>query len=157
MRVGRGARGSARVFSLLLHSGGAVCLDVINQTWSPMYGELMVVKDSGGGAGRREPRRVRPLHEALTPRRADLVNVFETFLPQLLLYPNPADPLNGEAASLLMRDPQRYAARVREYVERFAKPGALAAPSRGGEAEGSDEEVGEWESSDDEAAGKMDE
>ena len=45
--------------------------------------------------------------------RSDLVNVFEVFLPQLLLYPNPADPLNGEAAALLMRDPERYAERVR--------------------------------------------
>ena len=43
----------------------------------------------------------------------DLVNVFEVFLPQLLLYPNPADPLNGEAASLLMREPQSYNQRVR--------------------------------------------
>ena len=51
---------------------GSVCLDVINQTWSPMY---------------------------------DLVNVFEIFLPQLLLYPNPTDPLNGEAAALLLRQP----------------------------------------------------
>ena len=61
-------------------SSGAVCLDVINQTWSPMF---------------------------------DLVNVFEVFLPQLLLYPNPSDPLNGEAAALLMRDPGQYAARIR--------------------------------------------
>lgn len=43
----------------------------------------------------------------------DLVNVFEVFLPQLLLYPNPADPLNGEAASLLMREPQSYNQKVR--------------------------------------------
>ena len=44
---------------------------------------------------------------------ADLINVFEVFLPQLLLYPNPSDPLNGEAASLLMREPQMYNQRVR--------------------------------------------
>ncbi|KAH9317299.1 hypothetical protein KI387_019068, partial [Taxus chinensis] len=59
---------------------GSVCLDVINQAWSPMY---------------------------------DLSNVFESFLPQLLLYPNPSDPLNGEAASLLMRDANLYEQKVK--------------------------------------------
>jgi ubiquitin-conjugating enzyme E2 H len=66
---------------------GSVCLDVVNQTWTPMY---------------------------------DLVNVFEVFLPQLLLYPNPSDPLNGAAAALMMRDPQAYRDKVREYVVKFA-------------------------------------
>lgn len=71
---------------------GTVCLDVINQTWSPMF---------------------------------DLLNVFEVFLPQLLLYPNPTDPLNGEAAALMMREPEQYAARIRECVQKYAQ----AAPS----------------------------
>jgi len=66
---------------------GSVCLDVINQTWSPMY---------------------------------DLVNVFAVFLPQLLLYPNPSDPLNGEAAALLLSNPKAYQERVKEYVKRYA-------------------------------------
>lgn len=44
---------------------------------------------------------------------ADLVNVFEVFLPQLLLYPNPSDPLNGEAAALMMRDRTAYDQRVK--------------------------------------------
>lgn len=61
-------------------SSGSVCLDVINQTWSPMY---------------------------------DMVNIFEVFLPQLLRYPNPADPLNGEAAAMLMREPKNYEVKVK--------------------------------------------
>lgn len=66
---------------------GSVCLDVINQTWSPMF---------------------------------DMINIFEVFLPQLLRYPNPTDPLNGEAAALLMREPECYDAKVREYVAKYA-------------------------------------
>ncbi|TMW56509.1 hypothetical protein Poli38472_006519 [Pythium oligandrum] len=66
---------------------GSVCLDVINQTWSPMF---------------------------------ELVNVFEVFIPQLLRYPNPSDPLNGEAASLLMKDADAYNAKVKEYVRNYA-------------------------------------
>ena len=45
--------------------------------------------------------------------RADLINVFEVFLPQLLLYPNPTDPLNGEAAALMMRDREHYEQKVK--------------------------------------------
>lgn len=51
----------------------------------------------------------------------ELINIFEIFLPQLLRYPNPADPLNGEAAALLMRDPKAYAKKVESYVERYAQ------------------------------------
>lgn len=43
----------------------------------------------------------------------DLVNVFEVFIPQLLLYPNPSDPLNGEAAAMMMRDRTAYEQRVK--------------------------------------------
>jgi len=68
-------------------ASGSVCLDVINQTWSPMF---------------------------------DLKNIFEVFLPQLLLYPNPADPLNSEAASLLLKDEESYKAKVRDYVSKYA-------------------------------------
>ncbi|CAL9758343.1 unnamed protein product [Musa acuminata subsp. burmannicoides] len=67
---------------------GSVCLDVINQTWSPMF---------------------------------DLVNVFEVFLPQLLLYPNPSDPLNGEAAALMMRDRPAYEQKVKALNENHLK------------------------------------
>ncbi|KAG6784786.1 hypothetical protein POTOM_010495 [Populus tomentosa] len=157
---------------------GSVCLDVINQTWSPMF---------------------------------DLVNVFEVFLPQLLLYPNPSDPLNGEAAALMMRDKPAYEQRVKgilslsnpeqcsillflllyidirllhsvvdvfsalhfnlicahltlplpslapqpEYCEKYAKPEDIGAAP---EEESSDEELSEdeYESLDDEMAGQAD-
>lgn len=74
---------------------GSVCLDVINQTWSPMF---------------------------------DLVNIFETFLPQLLRYPNPSDPLNGDAANLLLRDPAAYNKKVEDYVLRYASAGSQSRP-----------------------------
>lgn len=64
----------------LVNRSGSVCLDVINQTWSPMY---------------------------------DMINIFEVFLPHLLRYPNPSDPLNGEAAALMLRDPKGYEAKVK--------------------------------------------
>ncbi|XP_047338214.1 ubiquitin-conjugating enzyme E2 5-like [Impatiens glandulifera] len=102
---------------------GSVCLDVINQTWSPMF---------------------------------DLVNVFEVFLPQLLLYPNPSDPLNGEAAALMMRDRASYDQMVKDFCVRFAKPedaGAAPAESSSDEVEPSEDE---YCSDDDAIVGKAD-
>ncbi|PPR82062.1 hypothetical protein GOBAR_AA38653 [Gossypium barbadense] len=66
---------------------GSVCLDVINQTWSPMFGK--------------------PCALFLCFKVAAM------FLPQLLLYPNPSDPLNGEAAALMMRDRTAYEEKVK--------------------------------------------
>lgn len=43
----------------------------------------------------------------------DMINIFEVFLPQLLRYPNPTDPLNGEAAALLMKEPKAYDLKVK--------------------------------------------
>ena len=50
----------------------------------------------------------------------DLINIFEIFLPQLLLYPNPTDPLNGDAARLLLKDSDKYNEKVKEYVKFYA-------------------------------------
>lgn len=50
----------------------------------------------------------------------DLVNIFSVFLPQLLLYPNPSDPLNGHAAALMFKEPDAYKARIREHVKKHA-------------------------------------
>ena len=56
----------------------------------------------------------------------ELVNVFESFLPQLLTYPNPADPLNLEAANLMNSNLTEYHKRVRLLV----KEHATAAPQK---------------------------
>jgi len=53
---------------------------------------------------------------------SDLLSVFTQFLPQLLRYPNPSDPLNGEAAQLLLSQPAVYAQRVAAAVDEFALP-----------------------------------
>ncbi|KAJ3294129.1 Ubiquitin-conjugating enzyme E2 8 [Borealophlyctis nickersoniae] len=97
---------------------GSVCLDVINQTWSPMF---------------------------------DMINIFEVFLPQLLRYPNPTDPLNGEAAALLMREPSAYEQKVREYVSRYATKEAADAATDESESDDDMSSIGSF--SDEEAAG----
>lgn len=103
---------------------GSVCLDVINQTWSPMF---------------------------------DMINIFEVFLPQLLRYPNPTDPLNGEAAALLMREPESYDTKVKEYVSKYAS--REAADEAG--VEDSDEDdmssVASFDDDEDDPAGQMEE
>lgn len=57
----------------------------------------------------------------------DLVNIFSIFLPQLLMYPNPKDPLNSEAARLLMKDETEYHTKVKDYVKRYATPELMSA------------------------------
>ena len=76
---------------------------------------------------------------------ADRVNIFEVFLPQLLLYPNPSDPLNGDAAALMMRDKNAYDQKVKEYCERYAKPEDAGASLEEEEDEPSDEELSDAE------------
>ncbi len=49
-----------------------------------------------------------------------MVNIFSVFLPQLLLYPNPADPLNPSAAALMFKEPEAYKSRIREHVRKHA-------------------------------------
>ncbi|XP_021848483.1 ubiquitin-conjugating enzyme E2-23 kDa [Spinacia oleracea] len=102
---------------------GSVCLDVINQSWSPMF---------------------------------DLLNVFEVFLPQLLLYPNASDPLNGDAASLMMKDRQQYEQKVKEYCDRYAKKENISNSDAEDESEEEDISDGRCTSSDDELAGHAD-
>ena len=70
---------------------------------------------------------------------AELINIFEIFLPQLLRYPNAADPLNGEAAALLIRDPKAYAKKVESYVDRYASTDQAAQAGDDDAEDGDDE------------------
>ena len=65
---------------------GAVCLDVINQKWSPSF---------------------------------SLVNIYDKFLPYLLTYPNPDDPLNQDAANKYKTNIRVYAAKVKEFIVKY--------------------------------------
>ena len=94
-----------------------------------------------------------------------MVNIFEVFLPQLLRYPNPTDPLNGEAAALLMREPSSYDAKVKEYVRKYASQEAYDQVAKSGQDgsdaddddDGEDAEMSSIDSfSDQEPAGDMD-
>jgi hypothetical protein len=85
----------------------------------------------------------------------DMINIFEVFLPQLLRYPNPADPLNGDAAVLLLREPKTYESKVRDYVSRYATREAVEEMdnSEDSEYEMSDAEM--TDDDEDELAGQM--
>lgn len=88
----------------------------------------------------------------------EMINIFETFLPQLLRYPNPTDPLNGEAAALLLREPKNYDVKVREYVQKYATKEAVDEAGEDSETDDEMSSVGSYESGDDEEpAGNMDE
>ena len=49
----------------------------------------------------------------------DHINIFEVFIPQLLLYPNPADPLNAEAASLHMKNQEKFKDKVKDKESKY--------------------------------------
>lgn len=57
----------------------------------------------------------------------DMINIFDVFLPQLLTYPNPSDPLNSRASSLMNRDHDAYVKHVRSMVQKYASPNAIEA------------------------------
>ncbi|EPR78022.1 Ubiquitin conjugating enzyme E2-24KD [Spraguea lophii 42_110] len=50
----------------------------------------------------------------------DLGNIIEVFIPQLLAYPNPTDPLNADAANLYMKDKVKYEEMVKMYIKKYA-------------------------------------
>lgn len=81
----------------------------------------------------------------------DLVNVFESFLPQLLTYPNPTDPLNGDAAAMYLHKRDEYNIKVKEYVKKYATEEAL----RGADDNESDSDASSMSDFDDEVTRDM--
>lgn len=103
----------------------------------------------------------------------DMINIFEIFLPQLLRYPNPTDPLNGEAAALLLREPKHYDIKVKgmcankvrtcvfmltlniEYVQKYANKDVLDAGDDESESDEEMSSVGSYDSEEEDPAGTM--
>ena len=50
-----------------------------------------------------------------------LLNIYEIFLPQLLTYPNPDDPLNRDAAFLYKTNKRVFASRAKEYIMKYCR------------------------------------
>lgn len=50
----------------------------------------------------------------------ELVNIFDSFLPQLLTYPNPSDPLNLDAANMMNSSLPEYTQKVKLLVREHA-------------------------------------
>ena len=69
-------------------ASGTICLDVINETWSPMY---------------------------------SLFNIIDVFLPQLLTYPNPSDPLNIKASEEMLNNISLFEENIKINIEKYAK------------------------------------
>ncbi|KAL9695940.1 hypothetical protein quinque_015225 [Culex quinquefasciatus] len=80
----------------------------------------------------------------------DLSNIFESFLPQLLTYPNPVDPLNGDAAAMYLHKPEEYKKKVADYVRRYATEEALRdqEPTESSDSESSMSDFSEDEAQD---------
>ena len=74
------------IILILDESSGSVCLDVLNQQWSPIY---------------------------------NLLVIYESFIPQLLMYPNPDDPLNEMSAKLMKSNLEKFK-KVKDYVIKYA-------------------------------------
>lgn len=81
----------------------------------------------------------------------DLNNVFESFLPQLLSYPNPVDPLNGDAAALYLHKPEDYKSKIKDYVKKYASPEVMKEKDGDNMSTSSESSLSDF--SEDEAAG----
>jgi ubiquitin-conjugating enzyme E2 H len=60
----------------------------------------------------------------------DLTNVFDTFLPQLLIHPNAMDSLNSYAGIMCVKQPDEFETTVNIYVRQFAMEDARQALKR---------------------------
>ena len=60
------------------------------------------------------------INEQWTPAY-NLLTIIDILLPQLLTYPNPDDPLNHEAADLLINDKDKYNLTVKSCNKNYAK------------------------------------
>uniref|UniRef100_A0A8C3VBX5 Ubiquitin conjugating enzyme E2 H n=1 Tax=Catharus ustulatus TaxID=91951 RepID=A0A8C3VBX5_CATUS len=68
-----------------------------------------------------------------SPSIGNKIHIFyQNFCLKLLLaYPNPIDPLNGDAAAMYLHRPEEYKQKIKEYIQKYATEEALKEQEEG--------------------------
>uniref|UniRef100_H0XW17 UBC core domain-containing protein n=1 Tax=Otolemur garnettii TaxID=30611 RepID=H0XW17_OTOGA len=120
-------------------------LGALNEFVVKFYGPQGTPREGGVWRVRDLPDKYPSKSPSIAP--CDLTNVFESFLPQLLAYPNPIDPLNGDAAATCLHRPE-HKQKIKEHIQKYAAEEALEERKEGTASESSMSDFSEDEAQD---------
>ncbi|KAF9667762.1 hypothetical protein SADUNF_Sadunf15G0057200 [Salix dunnii] len=99
----------SRMFHPNIYADGSICLDILQNQWSPIYDVAAIltsIQDNHGGCSGSD-------FQVLLR----LLNDVDFCWNSLLCDPNPNSPANSEAARMFSENKREYNRRVREIVE----------------------------------------